>query len=92
MEKKIKKAAVRGAASLNTRLHSTKESIIFDVFKSGRTLNRFDAEYLGDHCLHSTISTLRKKGAKFLATWEEVPTRFGMIARVKRYCYVGVEL
>lgn len=91
MENQIKKAAVQGAASLNTRLHSTKESIIFDVFKTGRTLNRFDAEPLGDHCLHSTISTLRKKGAKFLDTWEEVPTRFGMTARVKRYCYIGME-
>jgi hypothetical protein len=90
MENKTKKAAVDGAASLNTRLHSTKESMIFEVLKAGKSLNRFDAEHLGDHCLHSTISTLKKKGAEFLDTWEKVPTRFGMTARVKRYRYLGM--
>lgn len=91
MENTIKKAAKKTAALLKTRLNSTKESAIFDVFKTGRTLNRFDAEPLGDHCLHSTIATLRKKGAKFLDTWEKVPTRFGKTTRVKRYCYIGME-
>jgi hypothetical protein len=91
MENQIKKAAPQTAALLQTHLQSTKESMIFEVFKTGKTLNRFDAEHLGDHCLHSTISTLRKKGIKFLDTWEKVPTRFGMTARVKRYRYVGME-
>lgn len=56
--------------------------------KSGTTLNRFEAERIGDHCLHSTISGLRNKGHKIGDEWELVPTRFGKV-HVKRYAYIG---
>jgi hypothetical protein len=65
-----------------------KESTILAILMSGRRLNRFDAEPLGDHCLHSTIATLRSKGYLFHDEWESVPTRFGKTVRVKRYSYL----
>lgn len=71
--------------------HRTKESAILAILKSGKSLNRFEAEHLGDHCLHSTISTLRDKGYKISDEWEWVNTRFGREVHVKRYAYAGSE-
>jgi hypothetical protein len=68
---------------------STKKSIILAILMSGNSLNRFEAERFGDHCLHSTISELRSDGYLFHDEWEWVPTRFGKEARVKRYWYIG---
>ena len=66
-----------------------KESTILAILMSGpRGLNRFEAERVGDHCLHSTIATLRSKGYLFHDKWESVPTRFGKMVRVKRYFYL----
>lgn len=50
-----------------------------------RSLNRFDAERLGDHCLNTTMAELRADGHTITDEWEKVPTRFGTTARVKRY-------
>ena len=66
----------------------TKQSMILRTL-AHRSLNRFDAEKLGDHCLHSTISTLRNLGYQFHTEWECVPTRFGNDVRVKRYYLLG---
>lgn len=54
-----------------------------------RSLNRFEAERIGDHALNSTIATLRAEGFRIIDEWERVPTRFGKPARVKRYSYAG---
>jgi hypothetical protein len=62
----------------------TKHGTILAVLGT-RSLNRFEAEPYGDHCLHSTISTLKDQGHVIHDEWESVPTRFGTIARVKRY-------
>lgn len=40
----------------------TKSERILQEFVNGRRLTRFDAEPLGDHCLPSTVSTLKKLG------------------------------
>lgn len=69
----------------------TKESMILTIMRSGQSLNRFEAERFGDHCLHSTISTLRSKGYLFHDAWEWIPTRFGREVHVKRYSYIGLE-
>lgn len=69
---------------------STKKSIILAILMSGKSLNRFEAEHFGDHCLHSTISELRNEGYLFHDEWEWVNTRFGREVRVKRYWYIGV--
>lgn len=62
-----------------------KELRILSILET-RSLNRFEAEVFGDHCLHSTISALHKrKGCLFDKQWESVPNRFGEETRVKRY-------
>jgi hypothetical protein len=89
---KIKGAAPdqENAPSKNYTKQDTKENVILSIFMTGRTLNRFEAEEYGDHCLHSTIATLRGKGYRFYDAWEMIPTRrFGNV-RVKRYIYAGI--
>lgn len=76
------------APSKIQRVQLNKESTILATMRAGRSLNRFEAEPLGDHCLHSTIATLRGKGHLFHDQWEDVPTRFGKTVRVKRYSYM----
>lgn len=51
------------------------------------SLNRFDAEKHGDHCLNSTVSEIGKDHLVSIDwVWEEVPAMGGRaIARVKRY-------
>lgn len=62
-----------------TKIQTILESLV------RRSLNRFEAERLGDHCLNSTISELRKEGHTIIGEWEHVPNRFGGKTRVKRY-------
>lgn len=62
----------------------TKKETILAILRR-RSLNRFEAEHYGDHCLHSTVSTLAGEGNMFYSQWEKVPTRFGKSTRVKRY-------
>jgi hypothetical protein len=51
-----------------------------------RPLNRFQAEEIGDHCLPSTISSLKTlHGLKFPRRWVKVPNRFGGETSVKEY-------
>ena len=40
----------------------TKSERILQELLTGRRLTRFDAEPLGDHCLPSTVATLKKHG------------------------------
>lgn len=67
----------------------TKKSVILAILKSSNSLNRFEAERFGDHCLHSTIAELRSDGYLFRDEWEWVPTNFGKEVHVKRYWYIG---
>ncbi|CAM5286162.1 helix-turn-helix domain-containing protein [Eoetvoesiella caeni] len=62
---------------------ATKKDTILAILHQ-RSLNRFEAERHGDHCLHSTISTLTAEGHAFYSQWEVVETRFKP-TRVKRY-------
>jgi hypothetical protein len=77
------------APSKKQQAHDTKQDHILAIMRAGRSLNRFEAEPLGDHCLHSTIATLRSEGHLFHDAWEWVPTRYGKEVHVKRYRYVG---
>lgn len=90
--KKTKGAAPDQESAPSKKLpeQDTKESRILTIMRSGQSLNRFEAERLGDHCLHSTVATLRSKGYLFHDEWEWVPTRFGKEAHVKRYRYIGL--
>ncbi|MCR9258328.1 MAG: helix-turn-helix domain-containing protein [Pseudomonadaceae bacterium] len=72
----------------NNRPHNTKPRTkthtILTALQRG-SLNRFEAERIGDHALNSTVSALRKKGHNISSEWETVPTRFGKPTRLKRY-------
>lgn len=64
----------------------TKISHVLDFMLQGRNLNRFEAERLGDHCLHSTISSLANGyGLKFERQLERVPNHWGEPCTVTRY-------
>lgn len=53
---------------------------------NGGTLNRFEAEVLGDHCLNSTVSTLKNThGLNIHRQWEKVSNRWGAPCHVMRY-------
>lgn len=64
----------------------TKISRILAHLLRDRSLNRFEAERLGDHCLHSTISRLANGyGLSFVRKTEMVPNGFGSPCQVTRY-------
>lgn len=64
----------------------SKQSRILANLLSGGSLNRFEAELLGDHCLPSTISALASRyGVLFQNEPEHVPNRFGGVTRVVRH-------
>lgn len=51
-----------------------------------RSINRFEAERFGEHCLNSTISVLRNDhGFNVDDKWEKVPNLVGGLTRCKRY-------
>jgi len=57
---------------------STKKFKILSEFARGRKLHRFIAEPIGDHCLHSTVSTIESEHSlEFSRERITVPTRFG---------------
>lgn len=50
-----------------------------------RSLNRFQAERIGDHCINSTVAKLEQKGITILREPENVPGFAGTVAHVMRY-------
>lgn len=63
----------------------TKAMRILAYLANGGSLNRFEAQDLGDSCLNTTISKFRREYRLiFTQTREDVPGRFGM-TRVTRY-------
>jgi hypothetical protein len=73
-------------SGLNTP-KKTKLAKILNLLVSGRSLNRFDAEYHHDHCLNTTISTLQNgHGIQIDRERESVPCLSGTAtASVSRY-------
>ncbi|MBM6445277.1 hypothetical protein JQF37_16830 [Pseudomonas sp. MIL9] len=64
----------------------TKISRVLNFMLQDHSLNRFEAERLGDHCLHSTISSLANGyGLKFERQIERVPNHWGEPCTVTRY-------
>lgn len=56
------------------------------ILASGtRGVHRFEAERNGDHCLPSTISSLKKRGVVLADELIKVPGRHGNPTYVKRY-------
>ena len=73
-------------SGLNTP-KKTKLANILNLLVSGRSLNRFDAEYHHDHCLNTTISTLQNgHGIQIGRERESVPCLSGTATvSVSRY-------
>jgi hypothetical protein len=64
----------------------SKIARILAILLSGISINRFEAERMGDHCLPSTISELGNcHGLIIDRHFERVPNRWGDPCQVKRY-------
>ncbi|WP_207884547.1 hypothetical protein [Pseudomonas sp. 30_B] len=64
----------------------SKITRILTYLLTGASLNRFEAEDLGDHCLTSTVSVLANRHKLILQRQHErVPNRWGKPASAKRY-------
>ncbi|MDV7210758.1 hypothetical protein [Azotobacter beijerinckii] len=60
--------------------------ILAYVLMPCNSLNRFEAELLGDHCLNSTVAKLANQyGLEFQRQPEKVPNRWGAPCDVIRY-------
>lgn len=83
----------RALEPLRRQMKSTTPPKKWRILKvlTERSLNRFEAEFEGDHCLHSTVSEIEHSlGLEVSREWEWVPTRFpGVCAKVKRYYLAG---
>jgi len=74
------------AKAVSKPARTSKIDKILKLLCAGVSLNRFEAERYGDHCLNSTVATLRNRYRVDIASkWEQVPNRFGCTTRVKRY-------
>lgn len=70
----------------NTTKPSTKIARVLSHLMAGNSLNRFEAENIGDHCLNSTIAALANRySLAFLRQREQIPNRFGTLTGVIRY-------
>lgn len=69
--------------------HSTRRprkwQRILRAFLDGRAMTRFDAERIGDHVLHSTVSKLEAKGIVILRCDTTVSGYMGLATHVCRY-------
>jgi|TARA_Y100000031_G_scaffold40782_1_gene46951 hypothetical protein len=74
-----------GTKGANKKNILTKHNTIMRILYQ-RPLHRFQAEVEGDHCLPSTISSLKKQhGLEFPRRWIKVPNRFGGETSVMEY-------
>lgn len=72
-------------SDINTK-PPTKIARILAHLLTGASLNRFEAERIGDHCLPSTIAVLaNRNGLSFERTPEKVPNNWGQPCDVIRY-------
>ena len=79
------------STSNNAKASSKIAKILAHLANVG-ALNRFEAERIGDHCLHSTISALANRyGLAFKRTPEKVPSHWGQPCDVIRYALPASE-
>ena len=64
----------------------SKIARVLKILLAGTSINRFEAERIGDHCLHSTISVLANRyGLAFERQQERVLNHWGTPCSVTRY-------
>lgn len=68
-----------------TARRQTKQSRIIAELAHGGSLNRFEAEKIGDHALPSTVARIETYGIKVSRRIEKVPGYEGHTTRVCRY-------
>ena len=91
MEAKEKAAGESGPDNKSDSANNTMEkpgklNRMLREFANGAQLHRFEAERLGDHCLHSTVSGLQARyGISFQRERVKGPNRFGSETSVCRY-------
>lgn len=70
----------------SSRKCRSKLQTLLIYFYEGGSLNRFEAEKLGCHCLNTSVHDIyRKWGLRLLRKTEKVPTRFRAKVRCCRY-------
>jgi hypothetical protein len=79
-----------GQTKTNCAFNSTRPPAkwkrVLSAFYEGASYNRFEAErLLHDHCLHSTVSTIQRKGVTILRKTETIPGFQGIPTEVCRY-------
>ncbi|OQR35397.1 hypothetical protein BWR15_14730 [Pseudomonas sp. T] len=81
-----RKSLADGGLVVDVNRPGSKIANILKHFVDGGSLNRFEAERLGDHTLNSTIASLSGQyGLLFIRTRETVKNRFGSKTPVTRY-------
>lgn len=76
---------ITSAVALTTKAPTKIARVLAHLLHTG-SLNRFEAERIGDHCLHSTISSLANShGLTFKRISEKVPNHWGQPCEVTRY-------
>lgn len=63
----------------------TKIKRILAEFARGQRLHRFQAERLGDHCLHSTVSRIERYGIEVARDWITVAGHENYETRIRCY-------
>ena len=75
-----------GKDSTSTTEAPSKIARLLAHLLAGASVNRFEAERLGDHCLPSTVAVLANRHTlSFQRQPERVPNRFGKPCHVTRY-------
>lgn len=70
--------------------YRTKQATVLHYLAFCGSLNRFEAERIGEHCLHSTVSVFRNDYDLVIHDeFESVPNRVGKLTEVKRYWIEG---
>ena len=78
---------------MSSPIPSSKIARILAPLLTGASLNRFEAEELGDHCLNSTIASLANKHDLMISRQtEKVPNRWGKPCTVIRYSVPPTEV
>jgi hypothetical protein len=90
MDSPKKKVVASTTTNEDSRLDFTqrqrKVDSILQAFFNGRSLNRFEAEVLHDHCLNTTVSIIGKLGVAIQRKRERVPCKGGKATvSVNRY-------
>lgn len=87
-----KRSLSQGNTTTSATKAPTKIARVLEHLLFIGTLNRFEAERLGDHCLHSTISRLSNTyGLAFIRQPERVPNHWGQPCMVTRYSLLASE-